>query len=146
MNRSKKNISPVFSEKVAAGTSLDRTHCVRVLLVEDHKDTRVSIQRLLEIAGYKVMPAASATQALEIAASDKFDLVVSDLGLPDLTGHELMSQLRSQHGLEGIALSGYGMEEDVERSRQAGFRDHLTKPVSFDQLKELIAKFSNHKK
>ena len=141
MKRSTTHKHPVPSEKTALATPLDRAPRVKILLVEDHKDTRIGIQRLLEIAGYKVMPAASATQALEIASSDKFDLVVSDLGLPDLTGHELMTQLRSRHGLEGIALSGYGMEEDVERSRQAGFRNHLTKPVSFNQLKELIAKF-----
>jgi PAS domain S-box-containing protein len=119
---------------------------VRILLVEDHMDTRLSIQRLLEIAGHKVTPAASAHQALELASANKFDLVVSDLGLPDQTGHELMSQLRANHGLEGIALSGYGMEGDIERSRQAGFRDHLTKPVSFDHLKALIAQFSVQKK
>jgi signal transduction histidine kinase/CheY-like chemotaxis protein len=119
---------------------------ISILLVEDHKDTRMSIQRLLEIAGHKVTSAASAHQALAFASADKFDLVVSDLGLPDQTGHELMTQLKSRHGLEGIALSGYGMEEDIERSRLAGFRDHLTKPVSFDQLKEMITQFSNHRK
>ena len=119
---------------------------IRILLVEDHKDTRMSIQRLLEIAGHKVVPAASAGQALEIASQNAFDLVVSDLGLPDLTGHELMAQLRTRHGLHGIALSGYGMEEDLERSRQAGFRNHLTKPVSFEQLKGMITEFTNQKK
>jgi CheY-like chemotaxis protein len=118
---------------------------MKILLVEDHKDTRLSIQRLLEIAGHKVWPAASATQALQIAAENEIELVVSDLGLPDLTGHELMAQLRTLYGLHGIALSGYGMEEDVERSRVAGFQHHLTKPVSFDQLKEIIADFSRHK-
>jgi CheY-like chemotaxis protein len=118
---------------------------IRILLVEDHKDTRVSVQRLLEIAGLKVFPAASATQALEIAAANEIDLVVSDLGLPDMTGHELMKQLRTVHGLPGIALSGYGMEEDVERSRLAGFQNHLTKPVSFEQLKDIIAEFGRQK-
>ena len=128
----------------AAGKSTNPA--IKILLVEDHKDTRMSIQRLLEIAGHQVMPAASASQALEIASANAFDLVVSDLGLPDLTGHELMAQLRTLHGLQGIALSGYGMEEDVERSRQAGFRNHLTKPVSFEQLKGMITEFSNQKK
>ncbi|HEY4248502.1 MAG TPA: ATP-binding protein [Lacunisphaera sp.] len=131
------------STPVAAVTA--RSSKIRILLVEDHKDTRVSIQRLLEIAGHKVLPAASATQALEIAAANEIDLVVSDLGLPDLTGHELMKQLRAVHGLSGIALSGYGMEEDVERSLLAGFQNHLTKPVSFEQLKDLIAGFARQK-
>lgn len=110
--------------------------------MEDHKDTRVSIQRLLEIAGHKIFPAVCATQALEIAAANDIDLVVSDLGLPDMTGHELMKQLRTIHGLPGIALSGYGMEEDIERSRLAGFQNHLTKPVSIERLKEIIAEFA----
>jgi CheY-like chemotaxis protein len=113
--------------------------------VEDHKDTRVSIQRLLGIAGHNVLPAASGAEALAIAAANPIDLVVSDLGLPDMTGHELMKQLRSAHGLQGIALSGYGMEEDVERSRLAGFQNHLTKPVSFEQLKDVIAEFARQK-
>jgi CheY-like chemotaxis protein len=118
---------------------------IRILLVEDHKDTRVSIQRLLGIAGHNVLPAASGAEALAIAAANPIDLVVSDLGLPDMTGHELMKQLRSAHGLQGIALSGYGMEEDVERSRLAGFQNHLTKPVSFEQLKDVIAEFARQK-
>lgn len=122
-----------------------RSSKIKILLVEDHKDTRVSIQRLLEIAGHNVFAAASATQALEIAAANEIDLVVSDLGLPDMTGHELMKQLRNVHSLSGIALSGYGMEEDVERSRLAGFQNHLTKPVSFDQLKDIIAEFARQK-
>jgi CheY-like chemotaxis protein len=118
---------------------------MKILLVEDHKDTRLSIQRLLEIAGHKVLPAACSTQALQIAAANEIDLVVSDLGLPDLTGHELMAQLRTLYGLHGIALSGYGMEEDVERSRVAGFLHHLTKPVSFDELKAIIVEFSRQR-
>jgi CheY-like chemotaxis protein len=118
---------------------------IKILLVEDHKDTRVSIQRLLAIAGHNVLPAASGAEALAIAAANPIDLVVSDLGLPDMTGHDLMKQLRSTHGLQGIALSGYGMEEDVERSRLAGFQNHLTKPVSFEQLKDIIAEFARQK-
>jgi CheY-like chemotaxis protein len=146
MLRSTKQTLPVSTGKTAAEIPLGCPPRVKILLVEDHKDSRIGIQRLLEIAGHKVVPATCATQALEIASTDKFDLVLSDLGLPDQTGHELMAQLKANHGLEGIALSGHGMEEDVERSRQAGFRDHLTKPVSFELLKESIAKFSNYKK
>ena len=137
---------PSLSKDPFAIAARSRSHSIKILLVEDHKDTRLSIQRLLEIAGHHVSPAASAAQALEIASANQFDLVVSDLGLPDQTGHELMAQLRSRHGLQGIALSGYGMEDDIERSRQAGFRDHLTKPISFEQLKDMITHFSCAKK
>jgi len=125
----------------AAGASPGRG-VVKILLVEDHPDTRLGIQRLLEMAGHHVFPAGSGTQALELASTTKFDVVVSDLGLPDLAGEDLMSQLRHRHGLEGIALSGYGTEEDIERGRQAGFRHHLTKPINFQLLKEMITDLS----
>lgn len=110
-----------------------------ILIVEDHMDTRITLQRLLERRGYKVTAATSAEQALAAASEGQFDLVISDLGLPDMTGNELMSLLRDRHGLPGIAVSGYGMEEDVNRSRNAGFVHHLTKPIQVDRLAELIA-------
>jgi PAS domain S-box-containing protein len=115
---------------------------LRILLVEDHKDTRASIQKLLQHARHDVMPAASAREALESAAANRFDLVISDLGLPDQSGHQLMRQLRQQFGLPGIALSGYGMEDDVAQSREAGFAHHLTKPINIDRLKELLVEFN----
>lgn len=115
---------------------------LRILLVEDHRDTRNSMRRLLEIAEHQVVAAENAREALEHAAQGSFDLVISDLGLPDQSGHELMRQLRERHGLPGIALSGFGMEEDLARSRAAGFSHHLIKPVAFRQLKELIAQFA----
>ncbi len=76
--------------------------------------------------------------ALELADREKFDLVISDLGLPDGTGTELMAQLHERHGLRGIALSGYGMEQDMERTRGAGFIMHLVKPVDFQQLRRAL--------
>jgi len=109
-----------------------------ILIVEDHMDTRTTLQRLLERRGYKVTAATSAEQALAAAGEVQFDLVISDLGLPDMTGNELMALLRARHGLPGIAVSGYGMEEDVNRSRDAGFVHHLTKPIQLDRLTELI--------
>lgn len=119
-----------------------RTRGLHILLVEDHRDTRVCIQRLLEAAACRISSAGTAGAALELAETNKFDLVISDLGLPDMSGHELMRQLHARHGLSGIALSGYGMEADVEQSRAAGFRHHLTKPVSFDRLKSFVAEFA----
>ncbi len=76
--------------------------------------------------------------ATAIAAAEKFDLVVSDLGLPDGTGIQLMQKLRADHGLRGIALSGYGMEEDIARSREAGFVAHIIKPVQIAELRRTI--------
>jgi CheY-like chemotaxis protein len=68
-----------------------------------------------------------------------FDLLVSDIGLPDGSGLDIAREwTRAQPGRPSIAITGYGMEEDIERCRDAGFRDHLTKPVNFDRLEALI--------
>jgi PAS domain S-box-containing protein len=110
----------------------------RLLIVEDHADTARTLGRLLRAAGYMVKIAHDAASALELAATEEFDLVVSDLGLPDATGHELMQRLRERHAIKGIAMSGYGMEEDTRRSQAAGFSEHLVKPVTVPQLREAI--------
>src|SRR5205823_11836782 len=81
--------------------------------------------------GYEVTPAADVASARTAAKAQRFDLVVSDLGLPDGNGLELMRQLRDQYGLRGIALSGYGQDQDVRESREAGFIEHLVKPIDF---------------
>jgi PAS domain S-box-containing protein len=126
-----------------AAPAAGNTRRLDILLVEDHKDTRLTIQRLLETSHHRVTAASDAQSALALAAKAQFDLVISDLGLPDLTGHELMRLLRQRFSLSGIALSGYGMENDLEQSRAAGFRFHLTKPVSFDQLRKSVAEFAH---
>src|SRR4030095_15678632 len=77
----------------------------RILVVEDHGDTRASMQRMLQRDGHEVFTASSAREALETAEGEKFDLVISDLGLPDMSGNELMSQLHSRLGIPGIAVS-----------------------------------------
>lgn len=65
---------------------------------------------------------------------------MSDLGLPDGTGFDLMRELRDRHGLKGIAVSGFGMEEDLRRSRESGFLEHLIKPVDIDKLRAALAR------
>jgi CheY-like chemotaxis protein len=82
--------------------------------------------------------AHSADQAVEKAGEENFDLLISDIGLPDRSGYELMKELRASKGLRGIALSGFGMENDVNRARAAGFSEHLTKPINFERLEEVI--------
>jgi CheY-like chemotaxis protein len=113
---------------------------LRILLVEDHQDTRDALRRLLIRKGYEVETAEDVTSALELAGRQEFDLLVSDIGLPDGSGVELMLELKKRKPLPGIALSGFGMQQDVERSREAGFIEHLTKPVSFSELQAVIAK------
>ncbi len=115
---------------------------LRLLLVEDHAPTLQVLARLLARAGHSVVTASSVADGLAAAAAGTFDLVISDLGLPDGTGTELMQKLRDTHGLRGIALSGYGMEEDLARSRDAGFAMHLIKPVDFNQLQRAVRELS----
>jgi PAS domain S-box-containing protein len=110
----------------------------RILLVEDHEPTRTTLSRLLNRRGHSVASAASVAGARELAAKANFDLVISDLGLPDGTGHELMAELKGMYGLSGIALSGYGMEDDIQRSSDAGFCAHLTKPVDVAALESAL--------
>lgn len=117
---------------------------LRILLAEDHEDTRASMTHLLRRSGHQVMAAESAEKALELAQKGTFDLVISDLGLPDQSGLELMRQLKDAHGLQGIAVSGYGMEEDIQRSREAGFIHHLTKPIHMDRLRAVIRQFCDN--
>ncbi|MBA3883522.1 MAG: response regulator, partial [Chthoniobacterales bacterium] len=111
---------------------------LRLLLVDDHEATLAVLARLLQRSGHHLTCAKSLREALAAAAVEKFDAVISDLGLPDGTGFELMEKLRARHGLRGIALSGYGMDEDVRRSQEAGFAAHLTKPIDFAQLERAL--------
>ena len=113
---------------------------LRILLVEDHRPTLAVIARLLGKRGHHVATAATVQEALAVADREHFDLLISDLGLPDGTGHELMRVLRHTHGLKGIALSGYGMEEDIRSSHDAGFDTHVTKPVDVKLLEAAIAR------
>ena len=116
---------------------------LHILLVEDHDATLQVLTRLLIRTGYRVTSVNTITAAQSEAEANRFDLVISDLGLPDGSGNELMEKLRDQHGLRGIALSGYGMEEDVDRSRKSGFQAHLIKPIEMNQLRRTILSVLN---
>jgi signal transduction histidine kinase/CheY-like chemotaxis protein len=110
----------------------------RLLVVDDHHDTCTGMKLMLERRGYEITLAHSAEQAVEKSRSQDFDLLISDIGLPDRSGYELMRELQSSKGLRGIALSGFGMEHDVTKARAAGFSEHLTKPINFERLEEAI--------
>jgi DNA-binding response OmpR family regulator len=113
---------------------------MRILLVEDHPDTAKTLSRLLEADGHEVVVASDVASALNVADSHqgRFELVVSDLGLPDGSGHDLMRTLSDRYGLSGVAISGYGTEADVRKSLDAGFAEHLTKPVNLAHLEAAI--------
>jgi PAS domain S-box-containing protein len=123
----------LFLESEAAPLQL-----VQVLLVEDHQDTARVLGRILRNAGFDVTHAATMAEARARAAGKRFDLLISDLGLPDGSGLDLMKALRDAHGIKGIALSGFGTDEDIAASTAAGFAAHLTKPVDWDRLRAEI--------
>jgi len=131
------------SQEVSTESGEPRRGLKRLLLVEDHEPTLQVISTLLSRDGYEVITASSVAGALTAAKADRFDLVISDLGLPDGTGITLMERLREAHGLRGIALSGYGMEEDQARSIEAGFVAHLVKPVRVAELRRVLATVKN---
>jgi CheY-like chemotaxis protein len=108
-------------------------------VIEDHAPTRNTLKSLLTRRNFEVQAAGSAVEARELALQQMPDLVVSDIGLPDADGCALMIELRHINPtLPGIALSGYGMEEDLARTRAAGFVEHLTKPVNVGALERAI--------
>lgn len=116
----------------------EKTAARRILLVEDHEATRRTLEQLLRRRGYEVTPAGTVAEALTLAGQASFDLILSDVGLPDGDGAELMTQLRARHGLRGVALTGYGMPEDIERYRAAGFSAHITKPIRIETLEATL--------
>jgi CheY-like chemotaxis protein len=115
---------------------------LRLLIVEDHKPTREVLVRLLRRNGHHVTATSSVAEAKVAAETESFDGVVSDLGLPDGTGMELMTHLRDRHGLKGVAVSGYGMDEDMKRTAEAGFVAHLVKPVDLKEVRRALRHFA----
>ena len=111
---------------------------LRILLVDDHQDTCTALERLLVRRGHLVAAAHNVRSAMETAARSPFDLLISDIALPDGTGTELMTYLRAISQIPGIAISGFGMNGDVEKSIEAGFSEHLVKPVKMENLEAAI--------
>jgi len=111
---------------------------LKILLVDDHQDTCAALERLLVHRGHLVAATHNVRSALEAAARNQFDLLISDIALPDGSGMDLMRQLRAISTIPGIAISGFGNNGDIERSLQAGFSDHLIKPIKLDDLEAAI--------
>jgi PAS domain S-box-containing protein len=139
----KERIAPLAAPEIVvhANGSASPTACRgRILLVEDHTPTRQTLQQLLVRRNFQVVAAGSVGEARALMQTEQVDFVISDIGLPDGTAYELMTELRTQRGLTGIALTGYGMESDIARSHAAGFVIHLTKPLRVQSLDEALAK------
>ncbi|HZJ15122.1 MAG TPA: ATP-binding protein, partial [Chthoniobacteraceae bacterium] len=124
--------SPTTIAAVPSETA--RRRPLRLLVVEDHEATANVMVRLLTKRGYLVSAASNISEALAVLQKSPIDLLISDVGLPDGSGRDLMEKVRETHDLPGIALSGYGTEADLEQSSAVGFSVHLTKPVDIERL------------
>jgi len=111
------------------------TRPLRILLVEDHVDTQHVMSRLLQSFKHDVKSASSVKSALALASAHPFDLVITDIGLPDGSGGVLMAQLRQMYNLRGIAVTGFGAEE---MDMDFGFGARLIKPITLEQLERAI--------
>jgi two-component system CheB/CheR fusion protein len=111
---------------------------LKILLVDDHQDTCAALEKLLVRRGHLVLATHNVRSAMEAAARNTFDLLISDIALPDGTGMDLMMQLRAISKIPGIAISGFGNNGDIERSLHAGFSEHLTKPIKLENLEAAI--------
>ena len=125
-------IAPTLSPKTP------KREAMRILLVEDHEDTNRSLTNLLRRRGYHVQSALDAQSALDLSEKEQFDVLITDLALPDGSGIDLMQTLQSRGPLLGIALTGFGMEDDIRKSYNAGFKHHLVKPIDLNKLDSLI--------
>jgi hypothetical protein len=106
----------------------------RLIVVEDHAETAEGLKRFLSAIGYQVFVATDMASALSLAAAVEFDVLLSDLGLPDGSGWELLKRLSAERRIRAIAFSGYNSPADRQRSAEAGFLEHLAKPLAPDQL------------
>src|SRR6266581_9446889 len=111
---------------------------LRILLVENHGDTRQTLSRLLTHFGHQTSVADNTQSALAIVQSQKFDVVLSDIGLPDGTGYDVISQVKRKQPIKAVAITGFGTDEDVRRGKQAGFDFHLVKPIDFHELRTVL--------
>lgn len=129
--------APVAGSESAPAPAAER-RSFRVLLVEDHEDSNRSLTQLLRRRGYEVRSAFDVQSAVATAGDYDFEVLVSDMGLPDGTGIDVIERLSARRPVFGIALTGFGMESDVQRSNAAGFQHHLIKPVDLNRLDALI--------
>ena len=110
-----------------------------ILLVDDSRDTLEPLKRLLTMCGYDVRTATTAGQAMALAADPRpADLIVSDLGLPDRSGADLMRDAKARWGMRGIVMTGFTGDQTIRECRSAGFERHLFKPFEFEDLREAV--------
>src|SRR5688500_2976283 len=119
---------------------MKRKKSLHILVVENHQDTLDAMKMFLDLRGHNTETAGTMKAALDAALENTFDLVITDIGLPDGDGWELMRQLRERGPVRAVAMSGYGWKEDLEKSRAAGFEAHLLKPLKITELENVLRK------
>lgn len=119
-------------------TAADARRPLRVFVVENHADTREFLTFMLEELGHQVTVADTMGKALREVPASNCDVLISDIGLPDGDGWELLSRLNLPHPVYAIAMSGFGMSADRTRSKAAGYRHHLVKPMGLEQLETIL--------
>jgi CheY-like chemotaxis protein len=119
---------------------MKRKKNLSILVVENHQDTLEAMKMFLGVNGHSVETAATMRAALDATAQDSFDLIITDIGLPDGDGWELMRSLRQNGPVRAVAMSGYGCKEDIEKSHAVGFQAHLLKPLKVSDLEAVVRK------
>ncbi len=122
----------------SSASHIPSTEKLRILLVEDHEDTAQVLAQLMRGMGHAVEICSSVAQGREMIRSHEFDIILSDLGLPDGTGIDFIRSARETCQTPAVVLTGYGMAEDIKNCLQAGFDEHLTKPVDFEKLEQAL--------
>jgi DNA-binding response OmpR family regulator len=115
---------------------------LRILVIEDHGDTRQALSNLLTHFGHEISVADDAESARNIIRSKEFDVVLADIGLPDGSGYDLVAEAKRKHPVKAVALTGFGEPHDIERGKEAGFDFHLTKPVDFHELRAVLGQIA----
>jgi CheY-like chemotaxis protein len=133
--------SPASPPSAAPAGSSSGSRSLRVLIVDDHRDSASSMAQILERWGHQPCVVHDGIEALQMVSTDTFDVILLDIGLPGMSGYEVAEHIREKHGRarpQLVALTGYGQEEDVVRSKKAGFDQHLIKPVMLETLQSLL--------
>ena len=123
-------ITALGDDAASGGTSAQ----LRIFIVEDHADTARGLAMYLRASGHQVHVAADVKSARQLAGEIDYDILLSDIGLPDGNGWDLLEELREQRPITAIAMSGYNTDSDRARSKAAGFVEHLPKPLTPEEL------------
>jgi two-component system CheB/CheR fusion protein len=118
------------------------------LIVDDSEDTIAMLQELLKVAGANVTCATNGADALRIAAENEFDVILSDISMPEMDGFEFLQRLRKIDGRQNVpvvAITGFGRSDDIARARTAGFYSHFTKPLNLQMLTEVLQRIAKEK-